>query len=562
MFEEIEWKIKGEFGCVCICLNNYFGNEIRKKFVEEGLKFGFKTVEIINYETAVFLNAMSQSKDKPINGDVIWIKWFTNFHVWKIEEKRAKFVGQCAADPSKIDELQKIMDEMKVKREPNFVICEEKIDQTNFRQISPAFQFFIPYIFNYNFISGGSLLKARITSGDPDLIHLDTERLLFQQITLKIRDKLIVTFKNGQKLPIIHSQKIIKKGDVNYLDIYKSYKNVPEAKEESFKLSNSAEIDVIFKVDTNEIYSVSFINSSNGTQSKISKSNNFFAIPQKDVLLKTNFQAIGIDLGTSRCCAAVNRKNGVQTVPLDNTGERLLPSYISYDEKNVKCGRIVIHRLRTHSKSTIFDSKRIIGRNFNDIEIDENWNFTVTNENEKIFLEIYGFNGKQKFSAEKVASELLKNIKMKAEEFQGEKIPKVVITVPAAFTDAQKVATIKAAKLAGWNEIELLPEPIAAAFAYFIDRSIPNNSTVLLFDLGGGTLDVCIFKIQNNQIQIISNTGDSKLGGRNFDTILINYFKNLLNANYGISVLKDKKYKLIFECQNIKEDLSSVLNSS
>uniref|UniRef100_A0AC34GVA3 Heat shock protein 70 n=1 Tax=Panagrolaimus sp. ES5 TaxID=591445 RepID=A0AC34GVA3_9BILA len=221
-----------------------------------------------------------------------------------------------------------------------------------------------------------------------------------------------------------------------------------------------------------------------------------------------------------------------------------------------------MNRLRHYSKSTIFDSKRIIGRKFNDIEIDESWNFSVDGENEKVSIKIDGFNGKIKKTAEEVAADLLKFMKNEAEKFQGTQIKKAVITVPAAFNDTQKAATISAAKLAGWKEIKLLPEPVAAAFAYFVERPIPNNTIVLLFDLGGGTLDVCIFKVENNQIQIVTNIGDSKLGGRNFDTVLINYFKNLLNTKHGISTLKDKKYKLMLDCQRIKEDLSAIESSS
>uniref|UniRef100_A0AC34FNT2 Heat shock protein 70 n=1 Tax=Panagrolaimus sp. ES5 TaxID=591445 RepID=A0AC34FNT2_9BILA len=340
---------------------------------------------------------------------------------------------------------------------------------------------------------------------------------------------------------MFYSQTFIKESDV--LEIFGHHE------EDVIALPKHETITLNIEIDKNGIYSIDFNDRSN-----------CFAIPQKNI--KTNFEAIGIDLGTSRCCAAVNRKSGIQTVALDNTGERLLPSYISYDEIHVKCGKIVVNRLRNHSKSTIFDSKRILGRKFNDIEIDENWNFGVVEKEEKVHLEVQTFDGKNSASPEEVASELLKHIKIKTEEFQGTKIPKVVITVPATFTEAQKVATVEAANLAGWNEIQLLPEPIAAAFAYFIDRSIPNSSTILLFDLGGGTLDVCIFKVENNIIKILSNTGDSKLGGRNFDTVLINYFKNLLNTNYELSTLNDKKYKLMIECQNIKEDLTTVNDSS
>uniref|UniRef100_A0AC34FBA8 G domain-containing protein n=1 Tax=Panagrolaimus sp. ES5 TaxID=591445 RepID=A0AC34FBA8_9BILA len=278
-----------------------------------------------------------------------------------------------------------------------------------------------------------------------------------------------------------------------------------------------------------------------------SSSTNNFTIPKITVPYNTEINAIGIDLGTSRCCVAVIRKNGITTVPLDNTGERLLPSYVAYDEKHVKCGKIVVSRLRNYSKSTIFDSKRIIGRKLNDIEIDSFWPFTLSEKNGKICLEVQKCNGKGEVSPEEVASELLKHMKEKTEEFQGKMLTKAVITVPAAFSDAQKNGTIRAATLAGWNDIIILPEPIAAAFAYFNDRLIPNNSKILLFDSGGGTMDVCVFKIENDKIQIVSNTGDTKLGGRDFDTVLINYFKNALFSKFDILITENETVSITQE---------------
>uniref|UniRef100_A0A914PNL7 Heat shock protein 70 n=1 Tax=Panagrolaimus davidi TaxID=227884 RepID=A0A914PNL7_9BILA len=286
-----------------------------------------------------------------------------------------------------------------------------------------------------------------------------------------------------------------------------------------------------------------------------------YSIPKIQAPFNIGINAIGIDLGTSRCCVAVIRKNGITTVPLDNTGERLLPSYVAYDEENVKCGQIVVKRLRNHSKSTVFDSKRIIGRNFADIEIDLFWPFGIIKTEGKVFLEIQKFNGHGIVTPEDVAAALLKHVKQKTEEFQGKSLSKAVITVPAAFNEAQKIATLEGAKLAGWKETILLPEPIAAAFAYFNDRLITNNSNVLLFDLGGGTLDVCIFKITDEKIEIISNTGDSKFGGRDFDGVLINYFKNALSTQYDITLIKNKKYLLMIKCQEIKESLSVMTNS-
>uniref|UniRef100_A0AC35F1Y2 Heat shock protein 70 n=1 Tax=Panagrolaimus sp. PS1159 TaxID=55785 RepID=A0AC35F1Y2_9BILA len=292
-----------------------------------------------------------------------------------------------------------------------------------------------------------------------------------------------------------------------------------------------------------------------------------YEIPKMDNVRDDTINAVGIDLGTTRCCVAVNRINGITTVPLDNTGERLLPSYVSYDEENVKCGNIVVDRLRNFSKSSIFDSKRIIGKMSEEIDIFKSWPFGVTSyknmkediEDDNALIQTESDNKKIIKFPEEIAAVLLKNIKQKAEEFQGKKLSEAVITVPATFKEEQKRATLAAAKLVGWETVYLLPEPIAAAFAYFIDRPIPNNSNVLLFDLGGGTLDVCIFKIVNDRIEFLSSDGDAKLGGRDFDDCLVKYFTNELTSKYGIHEIEDSnngKYKLILRCQKIKEHLS------
>uniref|UniRef100_A0AC34FJ30 Heat shock protein 70 n=1 Tax=Panagrolaimus sp. ES5 TaxID=591445 RepID=A0AC34FJ30_9BILA len=147
-------------------------------------------------------------------------------------------------------------------------------------------------------------------------------------------------------------------------------------------------------------------------------------------------------------------------------------------------------------------------------------------------------------------------MKLQADIYQEQNLTEVVITVPAAFTIAQKNATLKAAKLAGWKYVKLLPEPIAAAFAYFVDRPISSKSVVVLFDLGGGTLDVCVFKVRGQFLEIISENGDNSLGGRDFDNKLMEYFIKVIENEYGIKNLGNKKYKLMLECQNIKHNLS------
>uniref|UniRef100_A0A914PBX9 AIG1-type G domain-containing protein n=1 Tax=Panagrolaimus davidi TaxID=227884 RepID=A0A914PBX9_9BILA len=307
----------------------------------------------------------------------------------------------------------------------------------------------------------------------------------------------------------------------------------------------------------------------------IPNDNTIFAFPKKIVDMNQDIDAVGIDLGTSRCCVAVNRKSGIETIGLDNTGGRLMPSYVSYDEEHPKCGQTVVDRLRHFSEATVFDSKRMIGKTI--VNIDKIWPFKVVNLNNQPTIVLKTQRGEIQQTATEVAAVLLKYMKEKAESFQGKKLSKVVVTVPAAFTEAQEAATKEAAILAGWETVILLPEPIAAAFAYFIDRPIPNNSILLLFDLGGGTLDVCVFKIINDQIQIVAKNGDSKLGGRDFDNLLMDFFSNKLNMDYDVSKMgnnfpnlnkdnsetmvnlkdiRDKKFKLLMESQKIKHNLS------
>jgi molecular chaperone DnaK (HSP70) len=276
---------------------------------------------------------------------------------------------------------------------------------------------------------------------------------------------------------------------------------------------------------------------------------------------KIKDDAIGIDLGTTRCCCAVSRSKGaIETVALDNGGERLLPSFVGYDEKNVKCGQIVVDRINNYLHSTVFDVKRIIGRKFSDVTVDPNWTFCVKSDNDdNLLIETTNHYGNLiTFSPSQVSAVLLKHIKTKSEEFQGKKLKNVVVTVPAVFSDRQCEKTIEAANLAEFNSVTLLPEPVAAAFSYFFDREIPNNSKMLLFDLGGGTLDVCVFRILNDKINIVSKSGDSEIGGRNFDNVLFEYLKQKLENVFNINNIEKKKYKLLSKCQEIKEALSAV----
>uniref|UniRef100_A0A914P370 Heat shock protein 70 n=1 Tax=Panagrolaimus davidi TaxID=227884 RepID=A0A914P370_9BILA len=273
---------------------------------------------------------------------------------------------------------------------------------------------------------------------------------------------------------------------------------------------------------------------------------------------------VGMDVGTTRCCVAVNRNDGINVVAIDNS-DRPLPSYIGYEEKVPKCGQIVCSRIKHHFKSTVFDIKRIIGKSFGSIVIDPNWPFKVFEENGSVKISTIGCeNVDILLSPEEITAVLIKHMKKEVESFQGQSIFEAVITVPAAFNQTQINATIEAAKLAELEIIHILPEPIAACLTYASQQQIPENSTVLLFDLGGGTLDVCIVKIEHENLHILKSCGDQYLGGRDFDTILMNHFLAVLKEGYQIDLINDfdnarllKRYKLMLLCQEIKHDLQT-----
>uniref|UniRef100_A0A914Q8L6 Hypoxia up-regulated protein 1 n=1 Tax=Panagrolaimus davidi TaxID=227884 RepID=A0A914Q8L6_9BILA len=256
----------------------------------------------------------------------------------------------------------------------------------------------------------------------------------------------------------------------------------------------------------------------------------------------------------TRSCVAVRRANGIELVAIDGS-ERQLPSYVSFKQKDPICGQMVINQLEFYANSSVFDIKRIIGRNFDEIQIHSSWPFEVIkNNNSKPLLRIYGCEIVK--HPEEVTAILLKHVKRKIEEFQGKIMDEVVITIPAGFNQNQKTATHVAADFAGFKTVHLLAEPIAASIAYFVDRPIPPNFNMLLFDLGGGTLDLCIFKVENNEFKVIANEGDSNLGGRDFDFMLYQHFEKILIIKYKITMNEKSKYRLMLKCVEIKHTLS------
>uniref|UniRef100_A0AC34FRS2 Uncharacterized protein n=1 Tax=Panagrolaimus sp. ES5 TaxID=591445 RepID=A0AC34FRS2_9BILA len=568
-FTAVKLKVNGRLGCACICLSCGCDYKVRRLLISAGLNFEFHQVSIIDRKTAQYLNAISQCRHRINHGDFIWVyntvgNWCS---IWQKFDEKAKYIDDVNGDTFRND-LARIVKKHKLYDASNIVFYEKEM---------PTFMlYFLVDIkfceFQHQSHKDGALIKARMMGGEREFASFEVNTQLASVVNVCVKGKEILTCGSEELLPLEKSIKVKSNGSE------KTLKVVINTNVEDVCLPPFAKFLLTVAIDINKIYTIHFEKLPSNesadvdidvfrdesihmphmfikhppkliTSAELSKP---YDIPKRIKINNSQINAVGIDLGTTRCCVAVNRKNDVETAKIDDIGDRLLPSYVELGQRNPICGQLAVNRLRNHSKSTVFDTKRIIGRDFVDIEIDENWPFEVINTENKPVIRLES----RDITAEEVAGMLLKHVKNKCQEFQGKELSEAVITVPAAFTDAQKDATIFAAKLAGFITVELLPEPIAAAFAYFIDRPIPNNSTVLLFDLGGGTLDVCIFKIQNNHIQIISRSGNLNLGGRDFDNLLFNHFWSKLNIEHKIESLGNKKYVLMSKCQDIKHSLS------
>uniref|UniRef100_A0A914QSX7 Uncharacterized protein n=1 Tax=Panagrolaimus davidi TaxID=227884 RepID=A0A914QSX7_9BILA len=284
-----------------------------------------------------------------------------------------------------------------------------------------------------------------------------------------------------------------------------------------------------------------------------------YTIPKQPSNYNPELNAVGIDFGTTECSAAVIRKNGPDLVILDMvTNLRTTPSYVAFDEEDPKCGQIVVNRMRYWSKYSVFDVKRIMGKNIDEIIIDPLWPFKVIKGKESVFIEVETFAAKETKSGEEISSVLLNHIKKQIEEYQASNLTDAVITVPSKFTDKQKHSLKTAAELAGLSNVIFLPEPIAAAFAYFTELNILNNANIFVCDFGGGTVDICVAKVINDELKILNSDGDSYLGGRDFDNVLFTYFNGILKHKFNFDVTKDsKKYVLKQKCQGIKHALST-----
>ena len=249
-------------------------------------------------------------------------------------------------------------------------------------------------------------------------------------------------------------------------------------------------------------------------------------------------KVIGIDLGTTNSCVSI--MDGSQAKVLENAeGARTTPSVVAFIENDEKLvGQPAKRQAVTNAQDTIFASKRLIGRSFEDESVKKDVNKVpfkiVKSENGEAWVEGKG----KKYSPSQISAFVLQKMKETAEKYLGQAVTKAVITVPAYFNDAQRQATKDAGKIAGLEVLRIINEPTAAALAYGLDKK--NGQKIAVYDLGGGTFDVSILEIGDGVFEVKSTNGDTFLGGEDFDDAIVNYLIDEFKKDNGIDLRSDK----------------------
>jgi len=269
---------------------------------------------------------------------------------------------------------------------------------------------------------------------------------------------------------------------------------------------------------------------------------------------------IGIDLGTTYSCVGVF-KNGRVEIIANDQGNRITPSYVAFTGEERLIGDAAKNQLTTNPENTIFDAKRLIGREWTDKTVQSDikyFPFKVINKNDKPHMEVATSEGTKVFAAEEVSSMVLTKMKEVAEAYLGKTVTHAVVTVPAYFNDAQRQATKDAGTIAGLTVMRIINEPTAAAIAYGMDKK-EGEKNVLVFDLGGGTFDVSLLTIDNGVFEVVSTNGDTHLGGEDFDQRVMEHFIKVYKKKKGKDLRKDVRavQKLRREVEKAKRSLSA-----
>ena len=276
--------------------------------------------------------------------------------------------------------------------------------------------------------------------------------------------------------------------------------------------------------------------------------------------------AIGIDLGTTYSCVGVFQHGKVEIIANDQ-GNRTTPSYVAFTDKERLIGDAAKNQLAINLFNTVFDAKRLIGRKFNDPTVAadcKHWPFSVVNTDGRPKIQVEYLGETKTFCAEEVSSMVLTKMRETAEAYLGKTVTDAVITVPACFNNSQRQATKDAGTIAGLNVLCIIKEPTATAIAYGLDKKVGTERNVLIFDLGGGTFDVSILTIKDGLFEVKSTSGDTHLGGEDFDSRMVDHFMKEFQRKHkkNMSSNPHSLRRLWTACERAKRTLSSSAQAS
>lgn len=270
-------------------------------------------------------------------------------------------------------------------------------------------------------------------------------------------------------------------------------------------------------------------------------------------------KAVGIDLGTTNSVVAV-MEGGNPTVIANAEGSRTTPSVVAYKEGNERLvGQVARRQGALNPEKTFYSVKRFMGRRFSECKSEQELvPYTLTAGPD----DSVRFKAGDKLAApEEISAMVLQKLVEDASQYLGEKVTDAVITVPAYFNDAQRQSTKDAGRIAGLNVLRIINEPTAASLAYGLDKK--HNETILVFDLGGGTFDVSILEVGDGVFEVKSTSGDTRLGGDNFDKAVVDWMADEFKKDYGIDLRKDKQalQRLTEAAEKAKTELSSMMET-
>lgn len=275
--------------------------------------------------------------------------------------------------------------------------------------------------------------------------------------------------------------------------------------------------------------------------------------------------AIGIDLGTTNSCVSIwNPQTSRADVIANEFGERTTPSYVAFTDEERLIGSAAKNQASKNPENTVFDAKRLIGRQYDDPTVQKNrahWPFEIAKSTDnKPLIQVQHKGETKQFTPQEISAAVLQKMKSIAEEYLGKPVKDAVVTVPAYFNNDQRQATKDAGTIAGLNIIRIINEPTAAALAYGLDQVNSDAETnVLIFDLGGGTFDVSLLTLEDGLFEVKAVAGNSWLGGEDFDNRLVDHCVSDFRRKYKVDLKQNARSlrRLRTACEKAKRILSS-----